>query len=112
MGKFADRLRKIFNPKLAAQVEFNRAHGLNDNARLARAKDIGHDAYFIRVSDKPNLFLHWNKETSDQLEYIIKEGTVGACIWKLENGQKFIDAGGQQEGLELVRIDQVLNLKS
>ncbi len=111
MGAFADRVRKLFNPESAARIAFNRAHGLNDDAGLVKANDIKHRAYFIRIVGRPNLFLHWQGETRDQLEYVVKEGTIGACLWTLDAGKNFIKAGNQAEGLELIRVDQVINLE-
>lgn len=108
MGKFTDRMRKIFNPVKAKQVEFNRSVGLNDDAQITTIDKLHnpHDAYFIRSTDRPDLFVKFQNG-----EYFIAEGSAMSCLWTLKAGQRFIDEYQNQHPVELVRMDVIIGKK-
>lgn len=54
---------------------------------------VPEDAYFIKLSDHENQFVHFegdNPEDSSQVIYRIKEGSIGACVFKKQNAENFI----------------------
>lgn len=108
MGKFTDRMRKVFNPTKAKQVEFNRSVGLNDDAKVITLDQMQnpHDAYFIRCTDRPNHFVKFQGG-----EYFRAEGPEMSCMWTLKTGQKFIDSIEGEANLELVRMDVIIGKK-
>lgn len=104
MGKFTDNIRRVFNPNKQKQIDFNRQHGLKDNARIIPMEQMQkpHDAYFIRLIDRPDQFVKF-KDGS----YWTGDGPEMACLWDWQTGQNFIKEAGSN--YEMVRMDQILN---
>jgi len=105
MGKFSDRIRKVINPAKAKLVEFNRQHGLHDDARMIPLEQMEkpHDAYFIRLTDNHNAFVKFKDG-----EYFVQENPEFSCLWDLKTGTEFIKSAVNADNLELVRLDQVI----
>lgn len=68
---------------------------------------IKKNAYFIRLTDNKNYFIHFENETSKKLEYVVKEGNIGAAIWKETEGNNFIKESGANN-LEMVKVTEIL----
>ena len=66
------------------------------------ANSIGSDAYFIRLTDNKEYFIHINEDG-----YIVKLGMIGACIWHEKEGKKFIKES-RANNLELVKVQEIL----
>lgn len=52
------------------------------------------EAYFIRLIDNKNCFVHFEGDNPDNPEkevvYRMKEGSVGACLWHKDKAEAFI----------------------
>ncbi len=68
---------------------------------------IGADSYFIRLKDQQVYFLHLEGESKEEYDYMVKPGTVGACIFHKEQGEEFIKTSGY-DNLELVKVLEVV----
>lgn len=70
---------------------------------------ISEDAYFLRLKDKPNMFIHPEPklETKREVGYIVAEGSVGAGIWHKKEAMQFITDIGAPN-LEMVRVSEIL----
>ena len=74
---------------------------------------IGDNAYFIRLKDKKNFFLHPDpsKETEKEITYVVAEGEVGAAIFHKKQAENFIfhsfveDRAGN---LEMVAVKEII----
>ncbi len=67
------------------------------------------DSYFIRLVDNPDFFLHLEGTSGDDgsTSYIFKEGTVGACLWRREQGEAMLEFSGA-DNTELVAAKDIL----
>jgi hypothetical protein len=63
--------------------------------------------YFIRSTVYSNHYIAVMKETKTTIGYGLKSGAVGACIFKKENAEAFIQPSGYT-GLELIKVEEVL----
>jgi len=72
--------------------------------------NIGEELYFIRLKDNANGYIHFegdNPKNNDEVVYCVKEGNVGACIWKEKQGKAFIKQT-QAGNLEMVKVREVV----
>jgi hypothetical protein len=76
---------------------------------LKGINSIGDDSYFIRLSDKNDVYLHPDKslETAEEVGYKLIEGTKGAGIWKKQQALNLIMESGASN-LEIVKTRDVL----
>jgi hypothetical protein len=104
MGKFSDRVRAIINPAKQKLIEFNRRHGLNDDARIIPQSQMRkpHDAYFIRLVDNPDSYVKFKDGA-----YFYAPMPEMACLWDWKTGNEFIK-NVESPKLEMVRLDQVI----
>jgi hypothetical protein len=65
------------------------------------------DAYFLRLTDNHNAFVHYNGDDGSNLIYEVKESCVGAAIWHEQEGLAFIKESGAKN-IELVNVNDVL----
>lgn len=78
--------------------------------RFEGINTIGEDAYFIRLSNLKNHYIHFegdNPKDESEVVYRVKEGTKGACVWRKKEGEEFIKYTGKNN-LELVSVKSVL----
>lgn len=70
---------------------------------------IGNDAYFIRLSDKKDFFLHSDKslENDENVGFRIVRGLVGAGVWHKDQADKLIKLIGNGN-LEIVKVRDVV----
>lgn len=71
---------------------------------------IGNDAYFIRLKDKPNFYIHFegdNPKNQSEVVYRVNEGSKGACVWHKKQAEEFIKYTGKNN-LEFVSVKSVL----
>lgn len=107
MGKFTDHVRRLINPVKQRQIDWNRQHGLKDNARFVTIDKMRkpHDAYFIRLTDDHTAFVKFKDGN-----YFIDKGSDMACLFDLNNGTAFIESV-KANNLELVRLSEIIKQK-
>lgn len=94
MGNFANRIKKMFNPKSSVPV--------------MTKDEIGHNSYFLRLADNPDFYIHYmGEKNKDEVEYKPVKGVEGAAIWTWEKAWAFIRESGVSN-LDMIRVDQVL----
>lgn len=74
---------------------------------------IGSDAYFIRLKDNKNSFIHPDpsRETENEVVYVVAEGPVGAAIFHKKQAENFIFQSfieNQVGNMELVSAKEVI----
>jgi len=80
---------------------------------LAGRNVIGNDAYFIRLKDNQNAFVHPDpsKETEKEVVYVIAEGPVGAAIFHKKQAENFIFQSfieNQVGNMEIVSAKEII----
>lgn len=78
---------------------------------LKGVNSIGADSFFIRLKDKADFFVHYegvNPSNNSEVVYLIRQGAVGACVWKKDKGLAFITHSGASN-LELVPVKEVVS---
>jgi len=70
---------------------------------------IGNDAYFIRLKDNKNAFVHPDpsKETETEVTYVVNEGPVGAAIFHKEQAENFMLLE-KADNLEMVAVREII----
>lgn len=63
---------------------------------------------FLRLKDNPEYFIHFTKETDDEAVYSVKNGYLGAAIWREKKAKKFMKRTGYAN-LEMVKVKDILN---
>ncbi len=81
----------------------------NINLPLYGINSIGDDAYFIRLNNDIDNFVHpeASLETKDEVGYVIKASCVGAAIFTKKVAKNFIMASGA-DNLEMVKVKDIL----
>jgi hypothetical protein len=69
---------------------------------------ISKDAFFIRLTDKVDCFVHPTKE---QGAYVIAKNLEGAAIFTRQNGEEFIKYTGA-DNLELIPVGKLVKSDS
>lgn len=74
---------------------------------------IGDDAYFIRMKDNKNIFLHPDpsKETEKEVVYVLVEGTIGAAIFHKKQAENMIFHAYMEStasNLEMVGVKEIV----
>jgi hypothetical protein len=69
----------------------------------------GNDAYFIRLKNSPQNFIHFVGDNPDEQEstYQVKEGLFGACLYTKNKGEAFIKFTESLD-LELVPVSELV----
>lgn len=68
---------------------------------------IGNDAYFIRLKDDKDTYVHYESQDSKNMTYRLKKGLKGAAGWHKKEGENFI-LESKADNLELVKCIEVL----
>lgn len=68
------------------------------------------DAYVIRLTDHPDIFVHVEKETDKEITYMPKDGIAGAAIWTHKMAKRFIKKTGA-DNVEAVKFIDVVDKK-
>lgn len=68
---------------------------------------IGDDAYFIRLKDNKETYVHYESQDSESKTYRLKEGLKGAAGWHKKVGEIFIKES-KDDNLELVKVSDIL----
>ncbi|MDX2248241.1 MAG: hypothetical protein SF052_15770 [Bacteroidia bacterium] len=74
---------------------------------LTGVNSLSADSYFIRLSDNKKYYIHPGKTIGDETEYLVKEGAVGAAIWRKAQAEEFINFT-RANNLELVKVSDLL----
>jgi hypothetical protein len=73
--------------------------------KVIEKKEIPGHAYFIRLSDDPDWFIH-----NVNGQYLTMKGTIGASVWYgNEVTNRFID-NARTENLEAVKVKDILKV--
>lgn len=86
----------------------------SNKVALSGLNMIGDNAYFIRLKDKNNFFIHPDpsKETKKEFTYVVAEGEVGAAIFHKKQAEHFIQhtflTNGAQN-LEMVAVKEIIS---
>lgn len=64
------------------------------------------DAYFIRLTDIEDHYLHVEKQTGDEVHYRVGKGPKGAAIFTRSNAKRFIKSQGwgNAEAIEVRKV--------
>ena len=76
---------------------------------LKGINSIGDDSYFLRLTDRPDHFIHPDPslETRDEAGYRVNKGAEGAAVFHKAQAKNFIKMSGAPN-LEMVRVKDVL----
>ena len=76
--------------------------------KITGINSIGEDAYFIRVIGDKEHYVHLDEDsTNEDIIYKIKEGLVGACVFKKDHAEAFISFT-KANNIETVRVSDVV----
>jgi hypothetical protein len=71
---------------------------------------IGDDAYFLRLSDRKECYIHPegdNPKNTEEVIYRVKEGLKGAGIWHKEQALELLKEIGAPN-VELVKVSELI----
>lgn len=72
---------------------------------------IGKDAYFVRLKDKPDWFVHYRGEKDGGELFQVEQGSIGAAVFHKANARRFINETGINN-LELVEVIEIIGTDS
>lgn len=80
---------------------------------LTGLNSIGNDAYFIRLKDDKNSFVHPDpsKDTEEEAVYVVSEGCIGAAVFHKKQAENFIFHSFVEDkvgNLEMVSAKEVI----
>lgn len=99
MGAFTDKIRQIFNPKIGVTTA--------ELKNIKTIQKLGHNAYFLRLSDRPTFYVHYIGKKKGKAGYKPVESVEGAAVWTWAEAFAFIRES-RVENIEMVRVDEVL----
>ena len=81
----------------------------NKKIAISGINSIGSDAYFLRLKDNKNAFIHPDpsKETKNEVVYVVAEGPVGAAIFHKEQAENFMLLE-KADNLEMVAVREII----